>query len=84
MFSFLQFDLFLDKLLCVFLKVREQSQIYKEMIAVIFFLQLRDIALKRFRLTELDDLPRVVFVSAFLATAGKNVSKLPFHSKVTT
>jgi len=48
------------------------------------FLQLRDIALKRFQLAELDDLPSVVFISAFLATAGKNVTKLSPHSKVTS
>ena len=50
---------------------------------MICFLQLRDIALKRFQLAELDDLPSVVFVSAFLATAGKTVTELSFHSKVT-
>lgn len=50
---------------------------------MICFLQLRDIALKRFQLAELDDLPSVVFISAFLATAGKTVTELSFHSKVT-
>ena len=43
---------------------------------MICFLQLRDIALKRFQLAELDDLPSAVFISAFLATAGKTVTEL--------
>jgi len=59
------------------------SHIQKDMITMICFLQLRDIALKRFQLAELDDLARVVFISAFLATAGKTVTELSFYSKVT-
>ncbi|KAJ7330794.1 hypothetical protein OS493_021726 [Desmophyllum pertusum] len=43
---------------------------------------LRDIALKRFQLTEIDGLPSVVFISAFLASAGKNITELSFYSKV--
>lgn len=50
---------------------------------MICFLQLRDIALKRFQLAELNDLASVVFISAFLATAGKTVTELSFYSKVT-
>ena len=46
-------------------------------------LQLRDIALKKFQLTELE-LPGIAFMSAFLASAGKNVTELSFHTKVTT
>ena len=60
-------------------RIGKLSQVYKD---IICFLQLRDIALKRFQLAELDDLPSVVFASAFLATAGKTITELSFHSKV--
>lgn len=42
---------------------------------------MRDIALKRFQLTEVD-LSSAVFLSAFLASAGKKVTELSLLSKV--
>lgn len=45
-------------------------------------MQLRDVALKRFQLKEIDALPSLVFISAFLASAGRNVTELSFYSKV--
>ncbi|KAL9954036.1 hypothetical protein ACROYT_G041524 [Oculina patagonica] len=41
---------------------------------------LRDIALKKFQLAKLDDLSSVVFISAFLASAGKNITELSINS----
>ncbi|XP_078351498.1 polycystin family receptor for egg jelly-like isoform X1 [Oculina patagonica] len=42
---------------------------------------LRDIALRSFQVKKLGGLPGLVFISAFLATAGKNVTELYFDSK---
>lgn len=42
---------------------------------------MREIALKRFQLTEVD-LSSAVFLSAFLASAGKKVTELSLLSKV--
>ena len=48
---------------------------------VSLFSKLRDIALKRFQLTEVD-LSSAVFLSAFVASAGKKVTELSLLSKV--
>ena len=45
-------------------------------------LQLRDVALRRLQVERLDSLPGLVFISAFLATAGKDITKLTLHSEV--
>ena len=64
------------------LTVQTLTSFVKGMTLNFLNLQLRDIALKRFQPTELNSLPSLVFISAFLASAGSNVTELSVHSKV--
>ena len=86
-FFHLEVDDICQKAEAIFLKfliltVQTLTSFVKGMTLNFLNLQLRDIALKRFQPTELNSLPSLVFISAFLASAGSNVTELSVHSKV--
>ena len=55
---------------------------YAKQCLIALVLKQRDVALRRLQINEFKDLLGLVFISAFLASAGRNLPELSYLSKV--
>ena len=57
---------------------------YAKQCLIALVLKQRDVALRRLQINEFKDLLGLVFISALLASAGRNLPELSYLSKVTS
>ena len=70
------------KFFCYGKEISFFSFYYAKWCLIVLVLKQRDVALRRLQINEFKDLPGLVFISAFLASAGRNLPELSYLSKV--
>ena len=72
------------KFFCYGKEISFFSFYYAKQRLIVLVLKQRDVALRRLQINEFKDLLGLVFISALLASAGRNLLELSYLSKVTS